>query len=155
MAKPTGKRELQRLEEERDAILACLAVCEAARVRVDQAFQSITEGRQKSTSKGDERVITSLSELIGAVRWRQNRQPQTYTPCSTGREIDGNTASRSRPASLAHRLRETQPQTKGHSGEGGHRERCGNSPAGSQEDLHEESFIIVENPEEGDPDGEL
>ncbi len=31
-------------------------------------------------------------------------------------------------------------------------ESCGNSAAGSQGELHEESFVMVENPDEGDVD---
>lgn len=43
MSNPIVKTERQRLEEERDVTLACLAVYEAARVRVDQALKGITE----------------------------------------------------------------------------------------------------------------
>lgn len=144
-----GKTELQRLEEERDAILACLAVCEAARIHVDQAFE---RNKDPQTSTEDcERVISNLSELIVAGRRQPNRQPQTNTTYSTG-EIDTNTASLSQPSSLPRRRRKIQPQAKGPNGEEDTKESCGNSAADLQGDSHEESFVMVEKPDEGDPD---
>ncbi|EJT68145.1 hypothetical protein GGTG_14277 [Gaeumannomyces tritici R3-111a-1] len=49
-----GKTELQRLEEERDAIQVCLAVCEAARIHVDQASE---RNKDPQTSTEDVSLI--------------------------------------------------------------------------------------------------
>jgi hypothetical protein len=146
MSNPIVKTERQRLEEERDVTLACMAICEAARVRVDQALKGITEERRKSISRGEKRVVSSLG------RWQPNRQPQTNTPYSTSSKADGDTTSRSRHTNLAHRQRETQPHTKGLNEMGGRIESCGDSATGSQGEFHEESFVMVENPDEGEVD---
>lgn len=154
MANPSDKTELQRLEEERDAVLACLAICEAARVTVNQTQQRMAEERQKGASKDDKSVISSLSELVGTSRSQQNRQSQTDTP-GTGTEVDRGITSPPRPTNLACRQRETQPQTKELGGMGVYRESCGDSAEGSQGDPHEESFVMVEDLDEGDLDGDF
>lgn len=45
MTDPTGKTERQRLEEEREAVLACLDICGVARVNVEKAFAHSTVRR--------------------------------------------------------------------------------------------------------------
>ena len=153
MANAPSRTEKQLLEDERDAILACLAVCEAARASTDQAFERITEERQKSTSKDDSRVVSSLSELIRASCRPPSRRPQPETLHDNRSEADRDIAGPSQPTNLAHRQRENQPHTERLGVKGGRKEGCGNSAAGSQEDLREESFVMVENLDEGEPDG--
>lgn len=83
-----SKTERQRLEEEIDDVLACLAVCEVACSSVDQALERITKERQNS-SKHEKSGMPSFSELMGANRRQQNRQPQTDTLCSVDSRTEG------------------------------------------------------------------
>ena len=145
MANPNDKTERQQLEKERAAMLACLAICEAALVKVNQASASLTKKTQKGISEGDGKVVSTLSELIRASSGRQTRQPQTDTPCSTSKEVDRDTANPSQSASLAHRQRESQPQTQKPSRMEDHRENYGNSTRGLQRDSHKESFVVVDD----------
>ncbi|KAK4459848.1 hypothetical protein QBC42DRAFT_289137 [Cladorrhinum samala] len=136
MSNPTDKTELQRLEEERDALLACLAVCKAAQARVDEALtlpDAITEEGPHSTPKDDKRVVSSLSD--------------------TGSKVDpGDTANPSQPTNLAHRQRKNPPIAKGHNQRGGRMDGRENSAAKSERGSREDSFVMVENLDEGDPD---
>lgn len=148
MSNPIGKTERQHLEEERDIILACLAICEAACIKVDQVSELITGEHQKSISRDDKRVASSLSELVGTGRRQPKRQPQTDTPSSTSSKAARDTTSPSQHSNLVHRQRETQPDTKGLSEMGGRTESRGNSAEGSQGELQEDSFVLVESPDE-------
>jgi hypothetical protein len=115
--------------EERDATLACLAICEAAQASIDQARQRINEERQPNTQKDNERVISSLSELIG-----------TDKPFRTSSKVDGDTASPSQRTNLAHRQRKFPPTTKDLN-------RIGASDSRGQDsegEPHEGSFVMVE-----------
>ena len=158
MSNPTDKTELQRLEEERDALLACLAVCKAAQARVDEALtlpDAITEEGPHSTPKDDKRVVSSLSELSAPSSWQPNRHYQTDKPHrSTGSKVDpGDTANPSQPTNLAHRQRKNPPIAKGHNQRGGRMDGRENSAAKSERGSREDSFVMVENLDEpGDPD---
>ncbi len=152
MSNPIGKTERQRLKEERDGILACLAVCKAARIKVDQAFERITEEDQKSISSDNKPVGSSLSELVGTDRWQPKRQPQTDIPYDTGSMVDRDTTSPSQYKNLVHRQRDIQNYTKGLSEMGRRTESRGNSAADSHGELQEEPFVLVESPGEGDAD---
>src|SRR3569833_1571810 len=132
MANPNDKTERQQLEEERAATLACLAICEAALVKVNQASASLTKKTQKGISEGDGKVVSTLSELIRASSGRQTRQPQTDTPCSTSKEVNRDTTKTSKSASLAHRQRETHTQSQNPSGMEGHRGGGGGAAGGGR-----------------------
>jgi hypothetical protein len=152
MSNPTDKTELQGLMEERRAILACLAVCKAAQASVDEAE------RQLNAPKDNKRVISSLSELIGTSPQRSNRHSQTDEPCRTSGKGEGDTASPSQHANHAHRQRESQPTTKEQNHLGNHMDGREDSATGSQgvsqgESYEDDSFVMVESSDEGDPEG--
>jgi hypothetical protein len=85
----------------------------AALPRRAAALERVTGGRQRSTSKDENCVLSSLSELIGARRRPLNRQPQPETLQGIGREADRGVTSPSQPPNLAHRQREPNHQPKG------------------------------------------
>ncbi|KAK0634075.1 hypothetical protein B0T14DRAFT_508344 [Immersiella caudata] len=149
MSNPIDETEPQRLMEERRAILACLAVCEAAQASVDEAE------RQLNTQKDDKRVISSLSELIGTSVQRSNRYSQPDERSRTSSSVDGDTASPPQRTDLAHRQRESQSTNKAQgclgARMGGREDSAAGSQEESQEESQEDSFVMVENSDEEDP----
>lgn len=136
--------ELQSLQKDRDATLACLAICEAARAEVDEALKRINEERQESAPRDGKPVITSLSELIGMKRRDQSQEHQSDTPCSSGSSLEKEASSTSQRTNLAYRQLDIPSQIEEFSGIEGD-DSVGKSPAGSQGDPHEESFVLVES----------
>jgi hypothetical protein len=103
MSNPADKTKLQRLIEERDATLAYLAICKAAEASVDEALQRNTKEHLNDTLQDNERVISSLSELIGTSTWQPNRHSQANKTDRTSSRVDGDTATPSQHSNLAHR----------------------------------------------------
>ena len=149
MSNPADKTELQRLLEERDATLACLAICKVAQATVDQALQRINEERQPNTSKDDKRVISSLSELIGTSAWQSNRPSQTDLPCRTSRKVDGDTANPLQHTDLAHPHRKTPHSAKDLNQVEANDGR-GHSTEDSQGEPDDDSFVMVDIVDEKD-----
>jgi len=147
MSKQNDKTELQRLMEEREATLACLAVCKAAQASVDQALQRISEGRQPNTPKDNKRVISSLPELTGTSARRSTRLSQPDKPCRTRSRVDGDTFNSSHHTNLTYRQRENQSSTKGYD-QTGVKDGHGNSAEGLQGESPEDSFVMVESVDE-------
>ena len=145
MSNPTNKTELQRLMEERDATLACLAVCKAAQASVEEALQRITEEHQHHTRNDGKHVISSLSELIETSTRQSNQRSQTEKPYQASGQAVGDTANPSQNTDLAHRQRGSLPVTECHSRLVNSMDGRKNSAAGSQGESCEVSFVMVEN----------
>jgi len=127
--------EKQRLEEEREAILACLAICKMA---ADQVAQYQAKD-QSTPGKGRKNRISSLPELINGGRAGHCHQHlQTTIPCGTSTKSN---ISRSQLVNTTCRQRANETESTKTSGPERHEKNC----VGFQEPLVKTDSMVDEN----------